>query len=120
VCAAAGLAALIAGLPMVALGLAPLVAVYSVALCLPRRQSVAALGIAGLALLIGEAAGGFAQDVSTMFVNAAGMTASWAAGCFVHARHADLRALDAKNRELAAARGPGSCGGHRRTAPDGP
>jgi signal transduction histidine kinase len=100
----AGLVLLVAGLPTVVLGLAPLIAVYSVALGCPRRWSLTALACAVLALTIGQVAQGYPQDMSTMGADVAALVAAWAAGRFVGARLAALRALDAKNRELEAAR----------------
>jgi signal transduction histidine kinase len=99
-----GIAIVALGMPMVVLGLAPLVAVYSAAASIPKPASawVVAAGLVALALT--EALSGFGNDASTMIGNVVGVVGVWFIGTMVHDRTEYVRALEVRTTELQKAR----------------
>ena len=99
-----GIAIVALDMPMVVLGLAPLVAIYSAAASMakPRRAWVLAAAMVGLGAI--EALSGFDNDTSTVIGNVVGVFGVWLVGTMVHDRTEYVRALEARTTELQKAR----------------
>ncbi|MGH2736301.1 MAG: histidine kinase [Actinomycetota bacterium] len=101
---ASALGVVLMGLPLVVLALAPLIALYSVSSTVPRRRSAWGLGASIATLFAADVIAGWPQDPSTIVGNLLGLFSTWLVGSFVYARQLTLEELEARTRELEAAR----------------
>ena len=92
------------GMPPVVLHFAPLIALYSVSAQMERRRSLWALVASVAAYLISSLIDGWREDLSTVLGNLLALAAVWAGGNLVYARQVYIRQLEARTRELEAAR----------------
>lgn len=101
---AAGLLALGAGLPMVALTVGPVVMVYSISAQFPGARSLVALAVSWAAFFAAETLQGFGDDLSTIVTDLVILAAAWLIGWFVFRRQEYVRELETKTAELQEAR----------------
>lgn len=101
---ATGLATLLLGYPMVVLGLAPLISLYSIASQVPRERSAFALAASLALLLVATPITDQAEDISTIIGNAVGLGGAWLIGTFVSARQFYVRSLEERTVQLQNAR----------------
>ena len=99
-----GIAIVALGMPMVVLGLAPLVAIYSAAVAIPKPRSFRVLAAGIVALAATEWLSGFDNDTSTVIGNVVGVFGVWLIGTMVHDRTEYVRALETRTIELQKAR----------------
>ena len=98
------LASLVLGYPMVVLGLAPLISLYSVGSQVPRERSAFALAASLILLLVATPLTDQAEDISTVVGNAVGLGGAWLIGTFVYARQFYVRQLEERTVQLQNAR----------------
>ena len=100
---ASGLAVHALGVPVVVLGVATLVALYSVATYRERVQSLVALGAASIAMTVANTSGQTQGDASTILGNALVLAIVWFLGDTQRARRAYVIQLEERTRELESA-----------------
>ncbi|HVF52478.1 MAG TPA: sensor histidine kinase [Actinomycetota bacterium] len=101
---ATGLAGLALSYPMVVLGLAPLISVYSVASQVRRERSAFALAASLIFLLVATPLTDQTEDIGTIAGNAVGLGGAWLIGTFVYARQFYVRQLEERTVQLQNAR----------------
>jgi signal transduction histidine kinase len=99
---ATALGAAAMGRPLIVLGLAPLVAVYSLSSSRPHRTAVYGLIATEIAAAIAEPLSRSGTDASTIVGNGIVIAIVWVLGYSLYSRRAYASSLEAKNRELEA------------------
>lgn len=101
---ASGLAVLALGWPTVVLGVALVIAVYSIGAALPRRTSLIGFVVTACVVILGELGVSSASDVSTRVGNLFVLAVAWFMGNTIRSRREYAANLERRNTELEAAR----------------